>query len=504
MKFLDVLKKNKIPIFIYIALLSFFSLYFLSYDNGLSYGFEITIFALLLGVGIFSIIYYGKNTKNLHKVAFVIILLFGLVSVFVSPICDISDEVEHLTRVEIVSEGQIDTDYVLIPGTDVHGYKIIESVNNLILAKNMNVFNTDIDDEKISYDAAYFNSAFSQNPFYAYLVAAIGMLFAKLLDLNAIWLLWLSRMANLLFYAAIVSFAIKKSPVFKLPLFIVSLVPLAIYQAASVSADCIFNAFAILSIAYFFILYKSDKIKWKNIGIFYGAILLCGLLKAPYLALSLLIFVVPSNNFKDKTQNIVSKALILVLLAIGLIWNSYSAPQILNSWRIGDFRKYHVNATEQIAFLSSNPLIGIGNFFRNIIGLPVIVDRLFCFSNSFAQYSSTLLAALYAVYIGIFSLFYPLKEKLSKINRLKVAIVGLIIYTGIFFVQYLTWVPVGSTNVTSGVFGRYFIPLIVFLPLIFNLTTQKEINKEKFTLICIAISISFIASMLMLTVMVRY
>lgn len=504
MKFVNILKENKIAVIIYIFLLALSSLYFLSYDDYLNPTFEIMMIGLLFIVGIISIIYYGKNKKNLYKVAFVVIILFGLVSVFISPICDISDEVEHLTRVEIVSEGQIGTNYTIIPGTNNHAYKIIDSVNNLIHAKNANVFNTAVDDQPISYAPAYFNSAFSQNPFYAYLFAAIGMLFAKFLNLNAIWLLWLSRIANLLLYGAIVSFSIKKAPVFKLPLFIVSLIPIAIYQAASVSADCVFNAFAILSIAYFFVLYKSHEIKWKDLGIFYVAILLCGLLKMPYLALSLLIFIVPSKNFKDRTQNVISKLAIVAILAIGLGWSNYSTSQLTNSWRLEDFQARNVDATAQINFLLSNPIMIISNFFRNIIEMPVVLDRVFYFSNSNGQYNSTPLAICYFIYIAIFSLFYPLKEKLSKNNRLKIAVIGLIIYTGIFFVQYLTWVPVGSTNVSEGVFGRYFVPLFVFLPLIFNLNIENKVDKDKFKLICVALSISFIAAMLMLTIGLKY
>lgn len=40
-------------------------------------------------------------------------------------------------------------------------------------------------------------------------------------------------------------------------------------------------------------------------------------------------------------------------------------------------------------------------------------------------------------------------------------------------VQYLTWSPVGGENVTSGVFSRYFMPLLIFLPFVFGIGNKK-------------------------------
>ena len=105
--------------------------------------------------------------------------------------------------------------------------------------------------------------------------------------------------------------------------------------------------------------------------------------------------------------------------------------------------------------------------------------------------------------IVIFSLLYPLKEKIRFLNKLKAFIILVIIYVGLFFVQYLTWVPVGSHIIVSGVMGRYFIPLLIFLPFIFNLNLNK-INKNKFQILSITLAIIFIAAVMMLTLSLNY
>ena len=189
--------KNQYFILIYLAILCIFTLCFLTKEDYSSPFFEIGILILVFIIGAFSLFYYMQNENNLHKVAFIIILLFGITCVFITPINDVSDEQEHFIRSEIVSRGQISTDYIQIPNTTAYGYQTIKSLTVFCDSAGLNVFNTNVDDAKIDYTPSYFNSAFSQNPFYSYLPQAIGIFLAKFLDLNAIWMLWLGRLFNL-------------------------------------------------------------------------------------------------------------------------------------------------------------------------------------------------------------------------------------------------------------------------------------------------------------------
>ena len=185
------LENKKYFIGIYALILSLFSLYFTYRANFSNPEFEVLMFCILLIAGIFSIAYYTKNNENLHKVALVLIIIFGIISLFLTPIYDVSDESEHFVRSEIVSTGELSTSYVPIPNTTANGYKTIASVTSFFDNAGANVFNTHVDDEKINYTPSYFNSAFAQNPFYAYLAQGLGVFLAKCLDLNAIWMLWL-------------------------------------------------------------------------------------------------------------------------------------------------------------------------------------------------------------------------------------------------------------------------------------------------------------------------
>ena len=141
-------------IILYLAILCFFALSFFKYENYIAPGFEIAMFIWVFIIGSVSLYYYTKNEDNLHKVALIIILLFGITCVFLTPFDDVSDEQEHFVRSEIVSTGQVLTDYVPIPNTTVNGYKTIESVTLLGENAGKNVFATDVDDSKISFAPA--------------------------------------------------------------------------------------------------------------------------------------------------------------------------------------------------------------------------------------------------------------------------------------------------------------------------------------------------------------
>ena len=495
--------KNQYFILIYLAILCIFTLCFLTKEDYSSPFFEIVILILVFIIGAFSLYYYTQNENNLHKVAFIIILLFGITCVFITPINDVSDEQEHFIRSEIVSTGQISTDYIQIPNTTSYGYQTIKSLTVFCDSAGLNVFNTNVDDAKIDYTPSYFNSAFSQNPFYSYLPQAIGIFLAKFLDLNAIWMLWLGRLFNLVLYAGIISLAIRKTPILKFPMLIVSILPLAIYQAASLSVDGMFSSLALLAFAYFLYFYKTPKIKWKDLGIFYMAILLSGLLKSPFLALSLLIFLVPNGNFENKTQNIISKLAIIPTFAIGFAWSNYATNVLANSWRGEYFTNNHVNATEQANYLINHPKFAFERFLNVFTQFPIIADRFFYFSNDARQYSSTLLATLYAIFFLVFSFIYPLDEKFNVKTRIKGFLIGFLIYVGVIGVQYLTWAKVGVGSVINGVFARYFMPLLIFVPFIIN-TNSFEYDKDKLSLLFLTIAIGFIGGMIMLTVTVKY
>lgn len=174
---------------------------------------EILIFIIVAILGIFSIVFYflHNSDEELYKVAFVIILLFGITTALLVPICDVSDEIEHLTRAEITSQGVliphwtgedlgVDRLYNFTEGERISsehnkgaGFRSIGAMNFFSSNLGKTVLYTTHDTDKINLTPQIIDSAFEQNPFFGYLPQAIGIVVAKFLDLNVIWILWLAR-----------------------------------------------------------------------------------------------------------------------------------------------------------------------------------------------------------------------------------------------------------------------------------------------------------------------
>ena len=490
-----ILNRKFILIFIIVTVLATLCLF--SQENYASPFKEILILIIILIFGTIAILSYIKD-KKIHKTAVIIIILFGLMCVVLSPIGSVSDEVEHFTRSEITSQGILFPEYVTQDNES--GFLTIASASDSI-PRDKTIFETDWGLQKINFTRVISNSAFQQNPFYVYIAQAAGIEIAKILNLNNICLLYFARFCNLLLYACLCGIAIKKTPMLKMPMAVIACCPLSIIQAASCSSDAFIFSFTLIVIAYLAFMYKSEdhSLSKKHVVIYTILVLILGLSKVTFGALALLILIIPKNKFKspdDYYLGFLSVAIVLISL---LSWTKFYAVDAINhSWRAGLFKINHVNSTEQFSYMLSNPQV-ISTFAQIGNQLPIQIDALTRFYSEYP--SSAFLSYLYVVFSALFALFYPIKEKIGRNRKIFVALTLVVIILGTYIVQYLTWAPVGSVSLLeAGVVPRYFLSTLVLLPLIFNINNKEIKNKELMIITCMTIflssSIMFIATML--------
>lgn len=455
--------------------------------------FEIIAFLVIAVLGVFCILFYFLHNEDceLHKVAFVIILIFGILCAFATPILFHADEIEHFTRSEITSQGVIIPDWIgdefgidrLFNKTDGEnsyefnygvGFYTIKSINVLEDLHGQTVFDTDLDTQKIDYSPHIRGSAFEQNPFYGYLPQGFGVFIAKLLDLNVIWLLWLGRIFNLIFYAFLIALAIRIAPTLKMPLIAISCIPVTIFHAASTSIDAMIFGLGILTFTYFLYLHQSgeNSIENRHLVIYTILCLLLGLCKLPYLAFIFLLLLIPHNNFKN--DNILPWMLLSIATVgiCGVLWSGYATHALLHSWRSG---LNYVNSTQQLNFLKDNPM-EIFNFIKYVIGdgtfnmLHELINFDYGIKSSVARFGFIIPA--FELFLAIVLFAYPSKVKFDLKTKLGAFLVFILVYFGTFFVQLLTWANVGQFN--TGVHIRYFIPLLCLIPIIFQLNFSDD------------------------------
>ena len=455
---------------------------------------EIIIFILVSIIGIICIAYFTShgNDKELHKTAFIIILTFGILLCMLTPILGTYDEVEHFVRSEITSTG------VIMPEYDNGSFTTIQSTIDLIAnsrathddgfdyidMSKASIFKTDADTKPINYTPVKYPSAFAQNPFYGYLPQAIGIALAKLLDLNAIWLVWLGRIFNIAIYAGIASFAIKKSPILKVPLIIVGCMPLTMFISASVSIDALICGLSLLSVSYFFNMYKSPKnsIDNKNILIFSTIILILGLCKVTCFAFILLLFAVPKDNFKNRQCKLLSLISMGVLVLIALLWTKYYAnPGFFMSFRTPHHIINNVNSAQQIDYILNH----MNHAVVSVLRYPRYLGYFYDFAHSMV------FSQLYMMFLGAMILMYP-HEKFSLRSKIIVGIIGAIFYIGTLITFLLSWTPVGDVYTILGLQTRYLIPFIPLLPFMFGIN-HVETNKFEIDSYMIMLALAFLA-----------
>ena len=515
----DMLFKSKKYCLIYLVLVLIFGLSTCGKKNLYHPEFVILTFIIVAILGIFCIIFYflHDSDEELYKVAFVFIVCFGIVCALIVPICDVSDEIEHLARAEITSQG------VIIPhwtGEDMGvqglynhtegerissqknsgaGYHSISAMNFFSGSLGKTVFDTNHDTDKINFKPFIIDSAFEQNPFFGYLPQTVGIVIAKLLDLNVIWILWLARICNLLFYAGVISLAIRKTPVLKIPLLAVACIPISIYQASSASIDAMIISLSILAVSYFIYMCKSpkDSLSRKDIAIFSIICVFLGLCKLPYLSFIFLLLFVPSKNFKmERKKNYLTIIIAIIIVSIiGLLWSRYSAPTLLHSWRSSHNL---INSTLQFDNFIHHPS-RTGKFLYNIfvLDLPHMLIGVFSFFGAlqFHHYVDKyyFVTSLILLYLAVTLFAYPRNVEFELKSKVGAALIILGIYIGTCFIQLLTWASVGYYNL--GISTRYFVPLFALLPIVVWIKINP-IDKYKFDKYVIVLMVAFMATMI--------
>ena len=462
--------KNKKYIIIYAVFLLLFIVAFYNHNNFIRLKFDLLVLFILFIGGLFSIIYYSK-TKNLHRSCFIILLIFGLIMCLTTPAFVVCDEIEHYARSDLTSQGILFPEHI-----NNEGYGVSSGFNYLIQFRGYIIHNFDFFSSNVNNDYSLFNGCFPQNPFYPYLLSGLGIFITSLLNLNPAWSIYIGRILNILFYCAVCSFAVKKAPEYKLPILVVACIPLAVYQAASFSADGFLISVTLLAIAYYINIYKSDIVSNKDLGIFFALIFLVSLLKLPYVLLVFLIYFIKKDKFSSKNAYIISRIMPLIIVILCAVYSLNASKLLKNTIRNEHFIRNNVDPKNQLNNMINHPmdtLILFSSIFS--LTLELCVD-LFRFSYEMWIYTSHLLAGMYVAFFAFLSITYDsVKFKLKKREKYVLTFILLLIYLAIIFIQYLSWAPFAypKLDMVVGVYARYYIPLLAFLPMIFN---SKRIN----------------------------
>lgn len=410
---------------------------------------------------------------KLHQFAFVFLVVVGLLSLVIQPIFNIPDEVAHFARAEFISRGNI----IIEPNQTE--YDTIQAVIDLHDNLKKTYPASTIKEESIDYTATKIGHIAASNASFLYLPQTLGILLAKILGLDIIWMLWMARLGNLLGYALIIHCALKIAPKLKFMLFFIASMPMCVQQAASCSPDAIINASAILLIAYFLSLYCAEdkEISWKQLIIYFAVSVVVTISKVTNIFMVAMILFVPLEKNAHIRRAILSKCLIIGgAIAIGVLHYVHGTNFPTSPEHLAYLQAIGANSSEQIHYIFDH----FGDWFRGF-GASLVnnfngyVDGLGTFG--WLEYGNSLIPIMT---VFLFGKICTQEEGifLNRVNKVLLTLMVLGIYATTCLALYISWTPVGSEEIL-GVQGRYFIPMLALTALLFTTSTNCVITQQK-------------------------
>ncbi|MET7769130.1 DUF2142 domain-containing protein [Nocardia sp. NPDC005366] len=301
-----------------------------------------------------------------------------------------------------------------------------------------------------------------------YLPAAAGIRIAEAMGLHVGGLVLTTRLAGLLAYLAVVGFALWTLRAHRVQwlAFTVAVLPIAVFQAGTVTADTLTNALAILVSALLVkSLFLGERLRGVETAALLTATVLLPVSKPTYVLLAMLVVVVPANRFGFTGLR---RWIPLAFAGAGAlafaVWMKIAAP---TGEGMGLMRPQHqwnsVRPGDQLSgILSDLPQ------FVSTFGDSIIYRDQRWFSQFFGELgfayidvpAISMLACLlaFAVSVGI-------AERMNTITAtfrrtLLVALTVAASVAMIYVTLYMSFTPVGY-YIIDGVQGRYFVPLAI-------------------------------------------
>ncbi|ADP77896.1 Protein of unknown function DUF2142, membrane [Methanothermus fervidus DSM 2088] len=402
---------------------------------------------------------------KVEKIFLIIALIYGILFSFLVPPFQVPDEKWHFYKAFSISEGHIfPTKYVVVP----KNVKVVVDTFNSVKDVQKKIYeslNLPITQNKVAVDI----SNVSIYPPIPYLFSSL--IFMALKSFSPLILMYIARLVNLIVWITLLYFAIKITPIHKRLFLALSLMPMTIHQAASLSPDSFTIGISFLAIAVIYnYVFGEEKIKRRDFALILILMLILAFSKPGYALLSLIFLMIPSDKFPKRTKILDFIVIIFVVFSLLVVWcisfKGYYTPS----------EDPAVRPNLQFNYVVTHPLEFIkilGNTISTKLNLYLIMF-VGCFGH-LNVYLPEFLVYAYLFMLFFISLSDNAKFEIHNKQKLIAFFTFLLLSFLIFLFEYLTWTPVGY-NTILGVQGRYFIPIS---PLFFMIFHNKTVKKLK-------------------------
>lgn len=418
-------------------------------------------------------------------------LIFGLLLIFLEPPFVCPDENAHYLNICHLSHGHL---FAAVEGEQFGVYMTPEEFellseyasdyhlreDNLTynLESALNFANRPVSEELMFVETKY--STINPLP---YLIPAIFVGLLRLLGfgLNGYATIVLGKVANLVLYSLLIRHAIKKTGALRHTMFLLALMPMALFQGASLSYDALLIAGSFVLFAYATKILTADEnyrisgedIAWISVSA--AAVIGC---KIAYAPLVLLLLAIPIRKFGTKKRY--AFCVLTVICTMAAVW---LIPTAINGALTADLQPAASELMQQQQdYFNENPT----HLFK------VIVATVQHFGSYWAESFFGILGWLdvqfpmpFVLLFFLILFFSFLTEAcsvrgISLLARVLSLLSVAVFFVGTLYTMYVKWNPelvgIVGGDIAYGGQGRYFIPPMLFLMLTFSCPLLQKLR----------------------------
>ena len=406
-------------------------------------------------------------------------ILLGSLFVVLNPFFHVLDEGTHFLKSFSISR----FDWLNDVSNGKIGSYVPENYSKVIQFESTDI--KSLFDTNLSQTYFSENQVFYENPYVAsvipinHAIAAVGILFGRLLHMSVLGIIWAGRLANYIYYTVLCYFAIKNAKYYKSIFFVIATLPLAQWLAASYSTDPVLLASALLFVSICLKYKFSDQdtcISKKDMVL----LLITGICIASvkyyiYTPMLLVFFLIPRKCFAKKQRSIMVCIAAAALVGLGII-----QIYLLKRYPYVEDRNGHVSIAEQIIFMKDHFLFAVKNYCDYFV-TSINYHITNFFYNSTIPSISALLSVITVLSCILIPDKYVYRNKREKRNMLILfTFIAISIYLLIMTALYAGFTPVGSYGI-QGLQSRYLLPILFFIMASLASAFNVENHSQKYT-----------------------
>lgn len=432
---------------------------------------------------IFGVLFLFINFDKIKKeyIFLIVWIPIALLYVFIVPIGSVPDESAHWFRAYEISLGNLISQK---NENNVGGDKLNSNIKSVIISDP--ILKDSYEEWKARYESNKDKEGeefieFSNTAIYpavCYFPQAFGIAIARTFTKSLMVQAYSARIANLLLYSAVMWYAIKKIPFKKMAIILITFLPIAFQEAISMSIDGILTAFTILLISYtLYLTYDNNKEKLniKDYIILCVSSIFTAITKIVYLPIVLILYLIPKEKFGNRKKKFIIVTLIFILamvLDLGCVAFSLEYKNTISS--------SEANIVEQLKNIMLNPIQFI------IVILSTIraygIEHLLQIFGQGLSWIDIDISPIYVICLLLITAYYIFCENKENTNitiqtKIMAGFVTFATIIAILLTEYLTITAVGSFYI-NGIFGRYYIPILILLCLVFSNNYIIRKNKD--------------------------